>query len=216
MAVLTTCWRDAGPGADTCVSQRLLVNPRLSSPPPLNHKGASQRVWRSGCWPQKSCTSWDHLPWGLGSEIMESSLFPTKDASGFATQRCCYCFFLSPSLGCGDQGLKRNKIRPTSEREQTTPNQTDREPFSKGYSLCWALCEHLLNLMRKELCDFIPSGLLFSRTNTFSFSTWEFCFIGCLDKYKVTSYLSNNTMTNIKWKSLHSLWYVRSLALDFF
>ena len=80
-------------------------------------------------------------------------------------------FFSAPPLGGGDQGLKRNKIRPTSEREQTTSNQTDREPFIKGYSLCWALCEHILNLMRKELCDFIPSGLLFSRTDTFSFST---------------------------------------------
>ena len=100
--------------------------------------------------------------------------------------------FSAPPLGGGDQGLKRNKIRPTSKREQTTSNQRDREPFSKDYSLCWALFEHILNLMRKGLCDFIPSGLLFSRIDTFSFSTWEFCFIGCLDKYKVTSYLSDH------------------------
>lgn len=45
---------------------------------------------------------------------------------------------------------------------------------------------------KRGLCDFIPSGLLFCRTDTFSFSTWEFCFIGCLDKYKVTSYLSDH------------------------
>lgn len=104
-------------------------------------------------------------------KLWNPSSFPPKMPVGLSHRGVAVTFFSAPPLGGGDQGLKRNKIRPTSKREQTTSNQRDREPFSKDYSLCWALFEHILNLMRKGLCDFIPSGLLFSRTDTFCFST---------------------------------------------
>lgn len=143
------------------------------------------------------------------------SSFPQKMPVGLLHRGAAIAFFSAPPLGGSDQGLKRNKIRPTSEREQTTSNQTDshllRVTHCAGHFL-----SAFLTWWERSYVTLSHRGSSFLEPTLFLFPPENFASLGIWINTRLLLIWVTTTVTNIKWKSLHSLLYVRSLTLDIF